>query len=182
METKTKSKKKMIFIVVALVLVLSAIGQNEEVQSDNAEVVEKENVSVEYDALQTLFLKLSSTTTEEEFLSLVEKTDLCLGYHWYHGSKVTRYMVAFSEAVANVEEDGDYLEVCFSNDGLLEYAEYNNHSSNINVLYYNFGCDWNFNNKQPNNEHTGYYSYEGTDIYNYSKASNGKEALKRVME
>lgn len=178
METKKKSKKKLIFILVALVFVLGAIGQSKETQVDNADTIKQEKQN-EYDDIQAIFLNLSSATTEEELISMVENKDLCLGTHYYHGSKVMRYMIAFTEAVANVEESGDYLEVYFSNDGLLEYAEYNNHSSNINALYYNFGIDYNFNDKQPNNEHTGYYACEGT---NYSKVSDGKEALRCVMK
>ena len=160
-----------------------------------------ESTSVEYDTLQQIFLALSNETTIEDLNGLIADNGLEFTSQDYNGTpKTTHVKIAYSHDVAlqRYAEEGDNIEVAFDKQsGTFLYAEYFNLDAFKTAIYYNFGTYWDFREKEANSSYTGYYYHKpgesrGGIVIEYSngnksetgyhKCSDGKEAIKNVIE
>lgn len=159
-----------------------------------------ESTSVEYDALQQVFLTLNNDTTIENLNSLIADNDLEYTSQDYNGTpKTTNVKLAYSHdtALQKYAEAGDYVEVVFDKQvGTFLYAEYFNQNAFKTAIYYNYGTYWDFREKEANNSYTGYYYHSPGDnrggiVIEYSngnktetgyhKCSDGKEAIENAI-
>lgn len=159
-----------------------------------------ENVPVEYDALQQVFLALNNETTIEDLNSLIADNGLEFTSQDYNGTpKTTKVKLAYSHDVAlqKYAEEGDNIEVSFDNQtGAFLYAEYFNLDAFKTAIYYNYGTYWDFREKEANNSYTGYYYHKPGESHGgvvieysngnkaetgYHKCSDGEEAIKNAI-
>lgn len=120
----------------------------------------KPKIEREYDSLQKIFIDIDADTTEDDLLELIEDNDLEYTVESYMESR--GYKIAFEHDAAKQKyaTPGDHLEVSFNkDDGSLMYADYTKKMSLTISLYYVYGSYWDFREKEPDNEYTGYYFY-----------------------
>ena len=159
-----------------------------------------ESTSVEYDALQQVFLALSNETTIEDLNGLIADNGLEFTSQDYNGTpQKTQVKLAYSHDVAlqKYAEEGDHIEVTFDKQtGAFLYAEYFNLDAFKTAIYYNYGTYWDFRETEANNVYTGYYYHKpgesrGGVVIEYSngnksetgyhKCSDGREAIKNAI-
>lgn len=127
---------------------------------------------IEYDALQTMYLGLTNSTTIEDLDTAIAQNGLCFTKQEYNGAsnegKSLVYKIAYSDnvAVQKYADDGDCLEVSFSikDNYAFKYAVYEKDFKE--VLLYNYGTWYDFREKEPNNQYSGYYYI---DLSSYDK-------------
>ena len=170
--------------------------EEQDIKHEDTEEIKK----VEYDNLQKVFLTITKDTIEKDILELVEEYGLVYTTQDYNGTpKSINYKIAYEHDVAlqKYADSGDSLEISFNkDDGSLMYAEYDNQASLKNAIYYCYGTYWDFREKEPNNDYTGYYYYTpgeskgGITIkYNngnstetgYHDAKSGEDALANIL-
>ena len=100
--------------------------------------------------------------------------------------KEVTYKIAYDKDVAlqKYGSSGDYLSISFNvNDGSVMTIEY--HKNLTTALLYNYGTHWDFREKSPNNQYSGYYyqldpmKTDGTEI-KYSNGNTKKTGYHRV--
>lgn len=127
----------------------------------------KNKKTIKYDELQKIFIAIKLDTSEDDIKDLINKYGVKYSADDYNGTpKKVCYKIAFEEGVAaqKYADSGDYIEVSFSKeDGSLLVAEYFNNDAFKEAILYNYGVYWDFNEKNPNNDYTGYYFHEPGD-------------------
>ena len=156
-----------------------AEGQQETDAVDSTEA--STEAPIEYDDLQTMFVGITTETSEEDIQATIDKSGLPYTSEEYNGDpKKVTYQVAYTEGVAKQKygDTGDYVSVSFSQeDGSLLNAEYFNAKAFKDAVLYNYGVYWDFN-FEKDNDYAGYYwkkpgDGEGGVTLKYS---NGNEA------
>lgn len=123
---------------------------------------------VEYDDLQSIFVGLTTATSEDDVKAAIDKYGLPYTSEEYNGDpKKLTYQIAYTEGVAKQKygDSGDYIQVSFSQeDGSLLNAEYFNAKAVKTAVLYNYGVYWDFN-FEKDNDYAGYY---------WNKSGDGK--------
>ena len=209
---KNPKRIKMICLVNCFVIAIACMGCGEEerIESDKVTVNSENPVQdtqhkekleqVEYDKLQKLFLDVNISTVENELLSIIEENGLEYSVQEYNGTpKKITYKIAFAKGVVAQKhaDTGDYVEVSFDEgNGTLLFMRYYSSEHMKEVLLYNYGTYWDFNEKEPDNQYTGYYYHilginEGGITIHYDNGNNsetgyfdvdtGEAALKNIL-
>lgn len=139
--------------------IVTTIGKEEKEETT-------EDITSEFDELQTVYLDIDENTTYEALIEKLRASNLFYNENQYTSGKHVK--VAFEEGVAKFRhaDSGDYVEVSFSNDMVIDHVEYFNNDIFIKLFHYINGTYWEFSD-QP--EYAGYY----IDTYN-DKAGNFK--------
>ena len=148
----------------------SAVTIEEPAPSKPDEPEYIENIPVyEYDALQTIFVKISADTTIEQLWAFISENDLSVTVQEYNksgggGNKVI-VQIAYTDGAARQKygDSGDYLRVSFdeigshymSNDNRVMSAEYVC-SAGLTALFYNYGTWYSFSDSMDG-DYSGYY-------------------------
>lgn len=150
--------------------------KRKELEQKIKEQKEKQAASnkIKYDKLQKLYVDLDENTTYEELIKEVQSKKL---FYEESTGKDQYVKVALKEEVTPLRhaEEGDNVEVSFSEDGKFEYSTYYNHEVFITLLNYRDGIYYEFKNVP---KYAGYY----IDTYNDKagktkiKYANGNEA------
>lgn len=128
------------------------IVNDDEGTSNNDEEVDSEEI--EYDELQQLYVNINDETTYEEVIDLIEKFNL--PYNEEEFSSGPSIKVAFDDGVTKFKhaDSGDYVEISFNEDLMIDTVEYFNNDIFITLFDYRDGTYWEFRD-QP--EYAGYY-------------------------
>ena len=141
-------------------------GQQEAGAADSTE--ESSEAPIEYDDLQSMFIGITTETSEEDIQAAIDKSGLSYTSEEYNGDpKKITYQIAYTEGAAKQKygDAGDYVQVSFSKeDGSLLTAEYCNASTFKSAVLYNYGVYWDFN-FEKDNDYAGYY---------WNKSGDGK--------
>lgn len=158
----------------------SSVESNTSTES-NSTSADNSTAPREYDALQTIFLNLTTTTTEDELIQIIQDNGVVYTEESYNGDPgSTAYKIAYTEGAAQQShaDSGDYLQVDFNaDDGSFMYAEYGQKDSFRIALFYNYGIYWDFRETAPG-VYSGYYYYTAGDTSKTGitiKYSNGNE-------
>nr|DAE64169.1 MAG TPA: outer membrane protein assembly factor [Caudoviricetes sp.] len=178
-------------------------SETESVSESNAEVslLQPADNKLEYDKLQQVFLAINFETKEDDILKLIKDNNLEYTVEEYNGSpKCNTYKLAYEEDVSlqKYADSGDYIKVSFNKDnGSLMFVEYFNNELFKTALLYNYGVYWNFSEREPNNEYSGYYYYKPGDTqgsitmkdYNgnssetgYYNVNSAQDALRNILK
>lgn len=138
--------------------------------------------TVEYDALQKVFIELTLVTTEEDVMNLINEYGLEYSSQKYNGTpKSIQYKIAFDKGVTpqKYADEGDYIEVSFNvADGTLLHAEYFNLKAFKTAVLYGYGTYWDFCSDEPNSQYSGHYYHKPGDTKGgiTIKYSNGRSS------
>ncbi|MBE6085189.1 MAG: hypothetical protein E7203_06970 [Selenomonas ruminantium] len=156
---------------------------NTETNSSPAEGKVEKN----YDTLQTIFTQINTTTKPSDIDSVIANNNLAFTKQEYNGTpKNITYKIAYDKDVAlqKYGKSGDYVSISFNaNDGSVMTVEY--HKNLTTALLYNYGIHWDFREKSPNNQYSGYYyqldstQTDGIEI-KYSNGNTKKTSYHRV--
>ena len=121
--------------------------------------IAKSENTYDYDALQTIFLKINYDTTEKDIEKYIKDYKVEYTKNEYNGYNI--FKLAYdNKELQRYADAGDNLEVQFSQkDGSLMLAEYDKYDTSMIALLYNYGNHWELQFKKPNNKYSGYYYY-----------------------
>lgn len=193
--------KKFLAFLMALVFALSVAGcdgDNKQASSSSAQAtgqkqaeqnppLAERKATRNYDTLQTIFTQINTTTKPSDIESVITNNNLAFTKQEYNGTpKNVTYKIAYDKNVALQKHgsSGDYLSISFNaNDGSVMTIEY--HKNLTEALLYNYGTHWDFREKNPNNQYSGYYyqldsmKTDGIEI-KYSNGNTKKTSYHRV--
>ena len=138
--------------------------------------------TVEYDALQKVFIGFTLDTTQEDVMNLINEYGLEYSSQKYNGTpKSIQYKIAFDKGVTpqKYADEGDHIEVSFNvADGTLLHAEYFNLKAFKTAVLYGYGTYWDFRSDEPNNQYSGHYYHKPGDTKGgiTIKYSNGRSS------
>ena len=138
--------------------------------------------TVEYDALQKVFIGFTLDTTQEDVMNLINEYGLEYSSQKYNGTpKSIQYKIAFDKGVTpqKYADEGDHIEVSFNvADGTLLHAEYFNLKAFKTAVLYGYGTYWDFRSDEPNNQYSGHYYHKPGDAKGgiTIKYSNGRSS------
>lgn len=173
----------------------SSANQEEEKQTNDTTEISDSEAPAEYDDLQTMFLNITASTSEDDVKAVIEQYGLARTVEEYSGTpKVRTYKAAYSDGAAKQKyaDEGDSVEVSFNqDDGSLTTAVYSCSKTLKSAVLYNYGTYWDFNFEKCN-EYAGYYwkqpgdskggitltySNGNSSETGYHKAADAKEAI-----
>lgn len=156
--------------------------------------------TIEYDALQSMFITFTLETTEENVMKLISEYGLEYSSEKYNGRpKSIQYKIAYNKEVVpqRYADEGDHIEISFNiDDGTLLHAEYYNSKAFKTAILYGYGTYWDFRSDEPNNPYSGYYYHEPGVTENgitieysngrstetgYHQAASAEEALMNIL-
>ena len=204
-------EKKIIYALnlMALAFIVSACGQTgsdtslatqaEEKQTSDTTEISDSEAPAEYDNLQTMFLNITASTSEDDVKAAIEQYGLASTVEEYSGTPKERtYKAAYSDGAAKQKyaDAGDSGEISFNqDDGSLTTAVYSCSKTLKSAVLYNYGTYWDFN-FEKGNEYSGYYwidpgnSKGGVTLEysngnkaetGYNRAADAEEAVKEAI-
>lgn len=150
---------------------------------------EETSKPIKTDILQTLFTQIDTSTTPNIIENVIVNQNLSFTKQLYNSTpnEIT-YKIAYEKDIAlqRYGRSGDYLSISFNaNDGSIMYFEYHNSKKFTTALFYNYGTYYDFNEKKPNNQYSGYYylldsmNTDGIEV-KYSNGYTKKTGYHRV--
>ena len=158
-----------------------------EAEAESSEDEASAAKSYEYDALQTLFMRLSADTTMDQFQTMVEESGLPYTTHEYNTMKNVRnekgevsYQVAYTKGAARQRyaDSGDYLTASFGKTtSAIMTAQYVNTSAlEYTALLYNFGNWFDFHGEP------GYYVTSTSGNNKDVQYDSAEEVIQQIID